>query len=154
LRIGLGADTCEEAIEQYKDALPDEARDKMRNARVSKVTIDGTTAQVTIADGNTETVEKSDGEWRVALFTAEVEFRSKAEGECITGGMQQFEAGGGAPFWQTEGRADFRDFIVATCRRADAKGLLEGAEPGPEFEKIAGRVILRMVRSGQIRDPR
>jgi hypothetical protein len=79
---------------------------------------------------------------------------SKAEAECVAGGLDQFDEGGGDPFWQREGRADFRDFIVATCRKADAKGLLNGAEPGPELQEIAGEVILSMVQRGQIRDPR
>ena len=43
---------------------------------------------------------------------------------------------------------------MATCREADAKGLLDGREPGAELQEIAGRVILRMVKRGQIRDPR
>ena len=79
---------------------------------------------------------------------------SKAEAECVAGGLNQFDKGGGDAFWQTEGRADFREFIVATCKEADAKGLLNGEKPGPELQKIAGEVILRMVERGQIRDPR
>jgi hypothetical protein len=79
---------------------------------------------------------------------------SKQQADCVAGGLDQFDEGGGDPFWQTEGRADFKDFIVATCRKADAQGLLDGSEPGPELQKIAGEVLLSMVKSGQVRDPR
>jgi hypothetical protein len=79
---------------------------------------------------------------------------SKAEAGCVAGGLDQFDKGGGDPFWQEEGRADFRDFIVAVCRKADAKDLLNGEPPGTELRDIAGQVMLRMVDRGQIRDPR
>jgi hypothetical protein len=79
---------------------------------------------------------------------------SKAEADCVAGGMNQFDKGGGDPFWQKEGRADFRDFIVATCGKADAKDLLNGDEPGVELQRIAGEVMMRMIERGQIRDPR
>jgi hypothetical protein len=43
---------------------------------------------------------------------------------------------------------------VATCRRADKRGLLDGAGNEPQLQKVAGRVLLEMIRRGQVRDPR
>jgi hypothetical protein len=84
----------------------------------------------------------------------EVAGPSTARTDCIAGGMDKFDQGGVDVFWKTEGRADFRTFIGATCRDAEAKGLLKGGDTGPALRAVAGQVILRMVDRGQIRDPR
>jgi hypothetical protein len=84
-------------------------------------------------------------------------YRTRAEGECIIGGMDEFDDGGGHAFWRREGRADFRDFIVETCRRADRQGILteDGGEAEQRaFNRIAGRVIVEMAERGQIRELR
>jgi hypothetical protein len=44
--------------------------------------------------------------------------------------------------------------MTETCRQAEAQGLLSGPGHQAAFNRIGGRVILRMVRRGQIRQPR
>jgi hypothetical protein len=149
--------SCPDAIERLHGVLNDRQRDDLRNARVAHVRIDGARAKVTIAGGDTITFEKVDGRWKVAAFASGGGYRTRAEGECIVGGMQEFDDGGGQAFWHREGRADFRDFMVQTCRRADRQGVLargsgEAIQRG--VSQIARRVIAQMIERGQIREPR
>jgi hypothetical protein len=152
------ARSCADPIEKLHEALDEEQRDKLRDSRAARIRIDGARAEVTIAGGDTIPFEKVDGGgWKAVAFGSGGGYRTRAEGECIIGGMNEFDDGGGHAFWRREGRADFRDFIVETCRRADRQGLL--VEDGGEAEqrkisRIAGRVIAVMVERGQIRDPR
>jgi hypothetical protein len=151
------ARSCADAIQKLHEALDDEQRDKLRDSRVARIRIDGARAEATIAGGDTIPFEKVDGDWKVVGFASGGGYRTRAEGECIIGGMEEFDDGGGHAFWRREGRADFRDFIVETCRRADRRGVL--TEDGGEAEqraikRIAGTVIAEMVERGQIRVPR
>lgn len=151
------ARSCADAIEKLHDALDDEQRDKLRDSRVARIRIDGARAEATIAGGDTIPFEKVDGVWKAVAFASGGGSQTGAEGECIIGGMEEFDDGGGHAFWRREGRADFRDFIVETCRRADRQGVL--TEAGGEAEqraikRIAGTVIAEMVERGQIRVPR
>jgi hypothetical protein len=79
---------------------------------------------------------------------------SRAEAACVEGGIGAFDRGEVDAFWKREGRVDYRAYIVGTCRGADRRGLLDRSGSKPQIARIAGQVILRMVRSGQIRDPR
>jgi hypothetical protein len=151
------ARSCPEAIEKLGEALNDEQRDKLRDSRVARIRIDGARAEVTIAGGDTIPFEKVDGGWKAVAFGSGGGYRTRAEGECIIGGMNEFDDGAAHAFWRREGRADFRDFIVEMCRRADRQGVL--TEDGGEAEqraikRIAGRVIMEMAKRGQIREPR
>lgn len=137
--------------------LDDQQRDKLRDSRVARIRIDGAHANVTIAGADTITFEKVDSRGKVAAFASGGGYRTRAEGECIIGGMDEFDDGGAHAFWRREGRADFRDFIVETCRRADREGILtEGGGEAEQraFNRIAGRVVAQMIERGQIREPR
>jgi hypothetical protein len=151
------ARSCPDAIEKFHELLDDQQREKLRDLRVGRIRIDGTHAKVTFAGADTITFENVEGGWKVAAFAAGGGYRTRAEGECIIGGMREFDDGGAHAFWRREGRADFRDFLVETCRRADRQGI--PVEAGGEavqrtFNRIAGRVIAEMVRRGQIAEPR
>jgi hypothetical protein len=151
------ARSCADAIEKLHEALDDEQRDKLHDSRVARIRIDGARAEVTIAGGDTIPFEKVDGGWKAVAFGSGGGYRTRAEGECIIGGMDEFDDGGGHAFWRREGRADFRDFIVETCRRADRQGILteDGGEAEQRaFNRIAGRVIVEMAERGQIRELR
>jgi hypothetical protein len=151
------APSCVDAIEKLHDVLDDQQRDKLRDSRVASIRIDGARARVTIAGADTITFEKVDGGWKVAAFASGGGFRTRAEGECIIGGMDAFNDGGAHAFWRREGRADFRDFLVETCRRAERQGIptdVGGEAEQRAFNRIAGDVIAEMVERGQIRDPR
>jgi hypothetical protein len=151
------ARSCADAIEKLHDVLDDQQRKKLRDSRVARIQIDGARAKVTIAGGDTIRFEKGDGGWKVAAFASGGGYRTRAEGECIIGGMNEFDAGGAHAFWRRQGRADFRDFLAETCRRADRQGILtEGGGKAEQrvFNRIAGRVITEMVERGQIREPR
>jgi hypothetical protein len=79
---------------------------------------------------------------------------AKAQSDCVAGGMDSFDAGRSDPFWESEGREDYGDYIVATCRQMIAEGALESGAPDEAVaRRIAGEVITRMVASGQIRNP-
>jgi hypothetical protein len=152
------ADTrsCPGAIEQLHALLDERQRDKLRGSRVARIRIDGAHIKVTMGEADTLTSEKVAGRWKVAAFAAGG-YRPRAEGECIIAGMHEFESGDVHAFWLREGRADFRDFLVETCRRADRQGVLR--EDSPEaarraFNRNAGRVVAQMVERGQIREPR
>lgn len=156
-----GQDSCERALEGVDRAIESDpaGEERMRAMRVADVEIDGATASVRVAFGESDApapipMEKTGDGWRIAGLINDVDYRSQAEAECVQGGMQSFAVGEADPFWKREGREDFRDYIVQTCRRAYDQGVLD--EPGNEAElqRIAGRVLLRMVRSGQVRDPR
>jgi hypothetical protein len=146
-----GTESCEKGIAQVGDALPPEARHAMHEARPADVTIRGRTAQVTVALEGVDPVflEKGAGGWRITVLRVDQVSRFNAEGNCITSGMQEFD--GADRFWRREGRGDFKDLVVATCRQAAAKGLLDDAAA---IERIARRVMRRMARRGQIPDPR
>jgi hypothetical protein len=154
--------SCEDGVARagasIEERAGDDASDRLRDVEIEKVTVDGdkAEAQVETGDGTPRpaSFEKVGDTWKVAGFTEGATFQSQGHAECVAGGMNQFDEGGGDPFWQKEGREDFRDFIVETCGRADEQGLLDGEGNEPELERIAGRVILEMVQSGQIRDPR
>jgi hypothetical protein len=151
------ARSCTDAIEKLHELLDDQQRDKLRNSRVARIRVDGAHANVTIADADTIRFEKVDGGWKAEAFASGGGYRTRAEGECIIGGMDEFDDGGAHAFWRREGRADFRDFLVETCRRADRQGVLtEGSGEAVQraFNRIAGRVIAQMVERGQIREPR
>jgi Putative lumazine-binding len=155
------ASTCEDGIGQFGDFIDEkdaDADEKLRDVSVEQVTVTGdkAEAQVESGDGSPRpaSFEKVGDTWKVAGFPAGATFQSQAHAECVAGGMNQFDEGGGDPFWQKEGRKDFQEFIVETCARADAQGLLDGSGNEPELQRIAGRVLLGMVRSGQVRDPR
>jgi hypothetical protein len=55
------ADTrsCADAIERLHEALDDEQRDKLRDARIARIRIDGARAEVTIAGGDTVLFDKA-----------------------------------------------------------------------------------------------
>jgi hypothetical protein len=150
------AGTCIEAIEKFHQALDDEQREALRDVRIARIRIDGARAKVAMAGGDTVPFEKGAGGWKVMEFASGGGYRTRAEGECIIGGMDEFDDGGGDPNWHREGRADFRDFIVEFCRRADRRGVLR--EDGPldrrALERIARRVMAEMGERGQIRYPR
>jgi Putative lumazine-binding len=151
--------TCPEAAEELAGALDDDARSRVEQARVDEVTLGGGKADVRVVSGDESLpepipVRQTEGTWKINAIPAEVTFRSRAAAQCIAGGMREFDSGGGHSFWRAEGRADYEDYIVATCRRADKRGLLDSLGNEPELEKIAGRVLLEMIRRGQIRDPR
>ena len=157
LATGSGASSCEDGVAKLARSLDDSARDKLKNVRVSEANIIGAKATVKLASGQTQPpaavpLEKADGEWRLAGFPSGVNFGSQAEAECISGGMQGFDAGSVAPFWRKEGRSDFRDYIVAICRRADQRGVLESQDKAA-LEKIARSVLLEMDKRHQIRLP-
>jgi hypothetical protein len=152
----MDASSCPDAIEKMHAVLDDAQRDKLRDLRVARSRIDGARAKVTFAGADTITLARAEGDWKVAEFASGGGYRTRAEGECVIGGMREFDAGGAHAFWRREGRADFRAFIVETCRRADRRGVLsrdslEAVRRG--FDRIAGDVIAQMVESGQIRQP-
>jgi hypothetical protein len=148
--------SCPEAAEELAAALDDDARSRVAQARVHDVTLGGGKADVRVVFGDEALpdpvpVRKTEAKWKVHGIPAEVTFRSRAASECIVGGMRQFDGGG---FWRAEGREDYEDYIVATCRRADQRGLLDSPGHEAELRKIAEQVMLEMIRRGQIRDPR
>jgi hypothetical protein len=150
--------SCPDAAEQLAAALDDDVRSQVAQARVDDVTLGGGKADVRVVFGDEALpdpvpVRKTEARWKVHGIPAEMGFRSRAA-SCIVGGMREFDGGGGHSFWRAEGRADYRDYIVATCRRADQRGLLDSPGQEPELQKIAGQVMLQMIRRGQIRDPR
>jgi hypothetical protein len=153
-----GANSCQEAVDGLKDALPDDDRQKLRAVRVTEARIDGSTAEARISTGS-ETppdpvpLEKTGDGWKIAGFPSGVQFGSQAEAQCISGGISEFDDGGSARFWRREGREDFRDYLVELCRRADRRGVLEGNVDMREFRRIAGEVILEMQHRGQIAQP-
>jgi len=152
-----GAGSCPDGIEKMHQALDGEQRDQLRDARVARIGIDGARAEVTMAGGDTVPFEKVAGGWKLVATASGGGFRTRAQGECIIGGMDEFDDGGGDPNWHREGRADFHDFIVEFCRRADRRGLL--TEDGSELdhralERVARRVMAEMGERGQIRYPR
>jgi hypothetical protein len=158
-----GKSSCEEAIEligEAADAHPEQG-ERLSQVRVLRATIDGVKAEATIKAGDRQgdapvPLEKTDDGWKVAGTgtSTGVQYSSQAQAECVAGGMQEFDDGNADPFWKVEGRDDFRDYIAETCRIADRRGLLDGSVDRKEFMKVAGEVVLRMVESGQIRDPR
>jgi hypothetical protein len=155
------AASCEDGISRVGELIAEkegDAGEKLRDVRVEGVTVNGSKAEAQIESGDgtprPATFEKIDGTWKVAGFPAGPTFRSQAHAECVSGGMNQFDEGGGDPFWQKEGRKDFQYFIAETCGRADEHGLLDESGNEPEMQRIAGQVLLKMVRSGQVRDPR
>jgi Domain of unknown function (DUF4878) len=155
------AASCEDGIGQVGDVIAErdgDAAEKLGDVRIEQVKIDGSKAEAQVESGDGSprpaTFEKVDGTWKVAGFPAGANFQSQGHAECVSGGMNQFDEGGGDPFWQKEGRKDFQDFIVETCRRADEQGLLDESGNEPQIQQIAGQVLLKMVRRGQVRDPR
>jgi hypothetical protein len=161
LATAMGKSSCEEAIELIAEAAESdpEGRKALSKVRVLRATIDGVKAEATIKAREDEAprpvpLEKTDDGWRVAGTSSGVQFSSQAHAECVSGGMQEFDEGNADPFWKVEGRDDFRDYIAETCRIADRRGLLVEDGNREEFMKVAGQVVLRMVESGQIRDPR
>ena len=149
-----GGSSCPDAVEQMSEALDGKSREQLRSGRIDRVVIDGTTAKATVASGDTIPLEKSGDAWKVTEFASGGGYSNTQQAQCVTGGMDQFDEGGGDPFWQREGREDFHDYIVEVCRRADRRGLLDGSRPGEALKRVAGNVILEMVDRGQIRDPR
>ena len=97
-------------------------------------------------------LRRSDGTWR--LSGVGEAFRPDPLVGCRVGGMRAFEAGSVAAFWKREGRSDYRAYIAETCERADGHGLLSGEANRAELQRIAGRVLVELIRSGRIRDPR
>jgi hypothetical protein len=81
------ARSCPDAIEKLHDVLDDQQRDKLRDSRVARIRIDGAHANVTIAGADTITFEKVDSRGKVAAFASGGGYRTRAEGECIIGGM-------------------------------------------------------------------
>jgi len=162
VKTWTGAESCEDGVGQVGELIDErggeEARGRVRDVEVSGVEVSGDTAeaQVETGDGSPRpaSFERDGDTWKVAGFPAGATFDSQAHAECVSGGLNQFDEGGGDPYWQKEGREDFQDFIVETCRRADQEGLLDETGNEPRIQRIAGRVLLRMVRSGQVRDPR
>jgi hypothetical protein len=73
--------------------------------------------------------------------------------DCRVGGMENFEKGQVAKFWENESREDFIAFITRYCDRV-AKEVddLSAKSTRRELERIAGEVLRPMVRSGRI-DP-
>jgi hypothetical protein len=152
-----GSDSCTDGVEKFGQLVEDDLGGG--DPRVVNVTIRGAKAEARVAAGDKPTqtpalLEKAEGTWRISGFPPGVDFRSRAEAECILGGMGEFDRGESDQFWQREGREDFRDYIVGVCRGADRQGLLDESGNEPEIQRIAGQVVLRMIRSGQIRDPR
>jgi hypothetical protein len=161
VKTWTNAASCEDGIGQVGDLIAEEDRDageRVADVRIERVTVTGSKAeaQVETGDGTPRPValEKVGGTWKVAGFPPGATFRSQAHAECVFGGLIQFDEGGGDPFWQKEGREDFQDFIVETCRRADEQGFLDESGNKPQIQRIAGQVLLKMVRRGQVRDPR
>jgi hypothetical protein len=161
IKTVTNAASCEDGIGRVGDFIAEkdgDAGEKLRDVRIERVKVNGSKAEAQVESGDgtprPATFEKIDGTWKVAGFPAGATFQSQAHAECVSGGMNQFDEGGGDPFWQKEGREDFQAFIVETCRRADEQGLLDESGNEPEMQRIAGQVLLKMVRSGQVRDPR
>jgi hypothetical protein len=150
--------SCPEAAEELAALLDDDARSRVAQARVDDVTLGGGKADVRVVFGDEALpdpvpVRKTEARW-VNGIPAEITSGSRAASECIAGGMREFDGGGGHSFWRGEGREDYEDYIVATCRRADRRGLLDSPGHEPELRRIAGQVMLEMIRRDQIRDPR
>jgi hypothetical protein len=161
MATAFGTPSCEEAIELVGEAIEAdrEGRRALSEMRVESAEIEGSKARVRLAAGERRApapvpMEETGEGWKVAGTSTNVNYRSQAEAECVSGGMSSFDAGNVDPFWKREGREDFRDYLVQSCRRADARGVLDGPGNLREFERIAGRVIRGMARSGQIRGPR
>lgn len=161
IAVAMGRPTCEEAIELIGEAAKQDpgGQQALRTLRLESAEIDGAKADVVMVGGEQRTpapipMEKTDDGWKVAGTANDVTYSSQDEAECVSGGMSAFDEGQADPFWKREGRDDFRDYIVETCRIAVERGLADDAGDQEAFNRIAARVILRMVRSGQIRDPR
>jgi hypothetical protein len=88
------ADSCQKGIATTGDALSDDARGRMHDARVTDVIIRGKMGLVTIEglDSNVA-VEKGDGRWRITVVGAGGTPGKRTASDCIAGAMEQFDAG-------------------------------------------------------------
>ena len=155
-------ESCEDGVQKLSDVLFLEARQELKSARVTRASVRGDTAEVEL-DGERRftgqailrplKLHRSDGAWKVDGVAAEPPGPSEVA-QCNAGGMRAFDKSNVDPFWKQQGRADYRTFITRTCARAGEQGLLSEDADRAALERIAGRVMLKMVRQGRIRDPR
>jgi hypothetical protein len=154
-----GAGSCEDGATAITKPLKDGDRRSLRSARVFDERIHGARATAKVTGEGTAPrqlpLEKDGGRWKIAGFEGGVHFTSQGEAACITGGLQNYDAHKVPRFWYREGRGDFRDYIVAVCRRAEQRGLISGpgAADRAKILAIARQVIRDMARSGQISAP-
>jgi hypothetical protein len=154
------APSCEDAVNALGDLLDDQSRRAMHSAKITVATVEGTKATAKLTSDTTAVprsvpLEKADGEWKIAGFEGNLHTRDPQQAQCIAGGMDAFDKGTVPKFWAREGRKDYRDYIVAVCRRAKAAGLLDEdlATAKRKLPAIARKVIRDMVRRGQIKAP-
>ena len=95
-----GGSSCQESVQRMSKALDDKTRDKLRAGGVDRVVIDGTTAKATVEFGDTIPLEKAGGTWKVTEFASGGGYANQQQAQCVTGGMNQFDEGGGDPFWR------------------------------------------------------
>jgi hypothetical protein len=154
------APSCEDAVGAMDDLLDDQSRRQMRSAKITVGAIKGTKASARVENDNLAVprsvpLEQDDGEWKIAGFEGDLHTRDPQLAQCIAGGMDAFDKGTVPKFWAREGRSDYRDYMVAVCRRAQTAGLLDEdlATAKRKLPPIARKVVHDMVRRGQIKAP-
>jgi hypothetical protein len=158
LTAATTAPTCEVAVGAFGKQIGDDARRRLRAARVTVGAVHATTATARLAGRNLPfpraiPLRRDAGEWKIAGFEGDVHFTSPEDAQCISGGMNTFDRGTAPKYWFHEGRKDFRAYIVEVCRRAVRRGILDDPDAKRKIVPIARQVIREMVRRGQIKSP-
>jgi ketosteroid isomerase-like protein len=157
-----GADSCETQIDRLAEQFIEEQRREIEDARVARAFVRGDEANVELDARTRYTgqmlsrtlgLRREDGEWKVVGTMEPV--NPGAVTACNVQLLRLFEDGKVDEFWKDEGRADYRAWAAEVCRRAADQDLLENTrENARAQQRIAGLVMLKMIRSGRIRDPR
>ena len=157
-----GADSCATRVARASKQLIEEQRRELEDAQVSRAFVRGDEANVQL-DARTRftgqmlsrtiRLHREDGAWKVVGS-----FEPSSNGEvtqCNVQLLRLFETGKVNEFWKDEGRADYRAWAVEVCRRAGDEGVLDNTRKNVRAQgRIADQVMLKMMRSGRIRDPR
>jgi hypothetical protein len=161
-RIADGIAACEEQIDRLAKQFIDEQRREIKDARVARAFVRGDEANVEL-DARTRFtgqmlsrtigLQREDGAWKVIGILEPV--NTAAVTQCSVELLRLFENGKVDEFWKHEGRADYRAWATEVCRRAGEQDVIGDERKNARAqERIAGQVMLKMMRSGRIRDPR
>lgn len=90
--------SCEEAVKALDRALDDQARKRLRAAKVTVGQVQGATAAVKLAGGDLPVarsipLKQDAGEWKIAGFEGDVHYRSPEDAQCIAGGLNAYDRG-------------------------------------------------------------
>jgi hypothetical protein len=150
-----GGQSCEDGAAALSRQVRDSDRRGLRAAKVFDERIHGAKATAKVTGNGSSPrqlpLAKEGGRWKIAGFEGNVHFTSQAEAACIAGALQAYDDHKSPKFWYREGRNDFRDYIVAVCRRAAERNLLKQNVTRAQLAPIAREVMREMRRRGQIR---